>query len=155
MVSSKFSRPVPVQQPPPICKKSVPVMGANFPLHEQTMTVAFNITTKKRFGIPHEKTDGAMLALGKQVGNAQLMHWQTSPFNDPTQYAWRADLKINTFSGFTRAVFWWVELGPTIYQFSAVGYPSLVQKMWQWKPHPNPTYRWTITGQILFATTNK
>lgn len=155
MVSSKFSRPVPVQQPPPICKKSVPVMGANFPLHEQSMTVAFNITLDHPGFPPQNKVDGAMLVLGKNIGSSTKMHWQTSPFDDPTQFAWRADLKINTFNGLVRAVFWWVEVGPTIFQFSASGRPTLEQKMWQWKPHPQPPFGTKAKGQILFATTNK
>ena len=155
MVSSKFSRPVPVQQPPPICKKGVPIVGANFPLHQQSMTVAFNVDITKGGLPPFNKVDGAMMVLGKSIGTSQLMHWETSPFNDPIQFAWRADLKINAISGFTRAVFWWVEIGPTSFQFSANGFPALDQKIWRWKPPVTPHFGQTATGQILFATTNK
>lgn len=154
-MSSKFSRPVPVQQPPPVCKKSVPVMGANFPLDEQTITVAFNVMLFVKAQPNLTKTDGAMLTLGQNIGNPFTYHWETSPFADPKPFAWRGDLKINVTHSTATGIFWWVETGPTVYQFSCFGPVDINMKIWEWKPKIQPFFGIGGHGQILFATTNK
>lgn len=154
-MSSKFSRPVPVQQPPPICKKSVPVMGAKFPLAAQTITVAFSIHLFHRFDPSLTKDDGAVINLGKSDGSLFNPHWETSPFNDPSPDAWRVDLKWSKFTNRMTGIFWWVEVHSTIWQFSCTGIIDPLMPIWQWKPTPQPFVGIRGGGTLLFATTNK
>ena len=155
MVSSKFSRPVPVQQPPPICKKGVPIVGSDRPLGEQVMTVAFNVEIDKGPFVPIRfKVDGGMLNLGKRLPTFNF-HWQTFPFDDIIPFSWKVDLRINTTNNTALAILQWYELGPTNFTVTGFGPVDIAANIFRWKPKVQAIPGQTAKGQILFATTNK